>query len=1165
MTEPQPQPQPQPNSSISNFDIKETEVTSDKRLPADEEQRQRICNDRVSNLFVEAGAGTGKTHALVERVAALVLKDDVPMESIAMITFTEKAAAELRDRIRQRFEDSDDPNAAAAIEQLDGAAVGTLHSFAKRILTEYPVESGLPPGIEVLDEIGSQVDFEQQWQQFLDDLLEDQDAATSLLYLETVGVRLDQLRSLALQMSDNWDLVEQRLDLYPPQPTPIDITALLKQFDEVLAMRGLCTNPTDKLLPKFDKIEKNKSELLTEADHIKTMASLKDMGFKNGVKEHAIRHGRKGQKSNWTIEIAEIRTAIEELGQQCDELVSASANEALAYIGARIGRFVLSSVDKRQEAGALQFHDLLVRARKLLRDDEIGREVRSSLRRQFTHILVDEFQDTDPIQIEIVVLISTTEKSVGNSEWSALPVEAGRLFFVGDPKQSIYRFRRADIGVYLAAREHFNEHAALTVNFRTVAPIISWINDVFSRLIEPSGSSQPEYVALSPHRQGSDPNGPAVAILGAEPIEEKLRADELSAAESADVAATLREVLSGAKPWQVEDRDEGWRAARPSDICILLPTRNSLTALERSLKENGIPYRVETSNLVYATREVRELMLTLRAISDPSDELATITALRSFVYGCGDDDLANWRIEHDGRFGFLAEVADERKDHPVGQALSHLKELHAQRQWLTPDALLERLIRDRAVFESAVATPTPRDVWRRLRFVVDQARAWSDAGGTDLRAYLEWARRQGRDNARVSQTVLPETDDDSVRIMTIHAAKGLEFPITVMAGMTTQIQASTRGPAVLFPPGQPALLKVSSRLSSARYEEWKTDNDEMDQHERLRLLYVAATRTRDHLIVCLHRSQKGRATNAKILAEQALAAQSSVEFVPRTVNALQPKPASRAPLLERQEWSSQHQTALTKARRRTVIAATNLAKEVAAAKAVAAAKVAGAAEPSAAADEGTATDAYLAAQGAAADDPGLNKADRNLDAAPWFKGRYGTAIGRAVHGVLQVVDLATGDGLPEAARVQAAAEGVDKQRSVVERMARTALCSQVAQQAAAAEHWREVWVGATVGECVVEGYIDLLYRQRSGLVVVDWKTDQADDEADINVKLQRYRLQGASYVAALEHATGLRVERMVFVFLGEDQPVERELLDLRGAIDEVKQHTRELTEAADRG
>ena len=167
------------------------------------------------------------------------------------------------------------------------------------------------------------------------------------------------------------------------------------------------------------------------------------------------------------------------------------------------------------------------------------------------------------------------------------------------------------------------------------------------------------------------------------------------------------------------------------------------------------------------------------------------------------------------------------------------------------------------MLETAIAGGNPRDVWRRLRFVIDQARAWVDAGGVDLRAYLRWARLQGADNARVSETVLPETDDDSVRIMTIHGSKGLEFPITVLAGMTTKIQKADRGASISFPPDSDPVLRLSSVVTSKGYSTWKSTDDQMNEHERLRLLYVAATRARDHLIVSLHRTESTASTGRR--------------------------------------------------------------------------------------------------------------------------------------------------------------------------------------------------------------------------------------------------------------------------------------------------------------
>jgi ATP-dependent exoDNAse (exonuclease V) beta subunit len=1138
-------------------------------LPADEAERVRIRDDRSTTLFVEAGAGSGKTRALVERVESLVLKDGIGMESIAAITFTEKAAAELRDRIRQRFEEAAriaaiegdlqrHALANQALAELDAAAVGTLHSFAQRILNEHPVEAGLPPGVEVLDEIGSQVEFTAQWHQFLDELLDDSTMGRSILALEAAGVRLDALRQLALQMTDNWDLVAERLDRSAPPPSTFDLAGLLSRFDEVIALREQCTAGDDVLLNKFTFLHESRARLAAGVDEIDQMAIASGMGEK-GPSGEKIGPGSGGKAANWATPVTEVKEEIKQLARDCDAAVAVVTRGALAHIAGRLGEFVVTMAAERQGTGRLEFHDLLVHARRVLRSPEHGSEVRRSLRERYVRLLLDEFQDTDPIQIELAALIAADPESTAD-DWAELDIEPGRLFLVGDPKQSIYRFRRADIGVYLAARDRFPGGPSLTVNFRTVAPAIQWINDVFSALIRAEPGSQPAYAPLRADRTEAPPTGPGVALLGAEAIDTKLNADGLREAETRDIAATVAAALHGPTPWQVDDGEGGWRSAEPSDVCILLPARTSLPFLERALDRVGVPYRAETSSLVYATREVRELMLALGAVADPTDELATVAALRSFVYGCGDDDLAHWRLGLGGRFSLRRELPEGSQGHPVGDGLAHLAALHEARLWSNPAELLDRLVRERGVLETAVATGAPRDVWRRLRFVIDQARAWTDAGGRDLRAYLEWARLQGADNARVSETVLPETDDDSVRIMTVHGAKGLEFPITVLGGMTTQMTRPARGPSISFPPGAgDPVLRLSSRVASEGYDAWKPFDEQMDEHERLRLLYVAATRARDHLVVCLHRLADGRrTTSASVLAEPGLASAIGVayEAPPARVPA-NPRPTP-APLPPRAEWAAERDSALAAASRRTVIAATTLAREAADGGAgLVAEPTDPGVDPS---DPGPVPDLLPA-------DPGLDKRPRDLDLPPWQKGRYGTAVGRAVHGVLQLVDLATGDGLDDAARAQAMAEGVANRTDVVARLARAAVESAAGQAAATVEHWRELWVAAPLdgqGDILIEGYIDLLYRDADGdLVIVDWKTDHVEGDDDVAAKLERYRLQGASYAAAIEAATGETVARVVFSFLREDGATEADLPDLRAAIDEVRRRAGELARESD--
>ncbi|MEQ8839894.1 MAG: UvrD-helicase domain-containing protein [Acidimicrobiales bacterium] len=1155
--------------------------------PADEADRVRIRTERSSTLFVEAGAGSGKTRALVDRVEALVLHDRIGIESIAAITFTEKAAAELRDRIRQRFEDAarlaaagSGPDAAdthalatVALAELDGAAVGTLHSFAQRILNEHPVEAGLPPGVEVLDEIGSQVEFEAQWHQFLDELLDDPSMGRSILALEAAGVRLDALRQLALQMTDNWDLVAERLDRDAPEPPTFDLGGLLTRFDDVIALRAHCTADDDVLLRKFTFLHESRARLAAGLDEIDQMAIASNMGEK-GPSGEKIGPGGGGKAANWALPVPEVKDAIKQLAKDCDAAVAVVTRGALAHLAGRLGDFVVTMATERQTTGRLEFHDLLVHARRVLRSPEHGAEVRRSLRTRYVRLLLDEFQDTDPIQIELAALIAAREPRDDDepTAWAELGIEPGRLFLVGDPKQSIYRFRRADIGVYLAARDRFPDGPRLTVNFRTVSPVIEWINDVFSVLIQADPGSQPEYAALTAHRRDAAPTGPGVALLGAEAIGTKLNADGLREAETRDIAATVAAALHGTTPWQVHDDRAndgagGWRDAEPSDVCILLPARTSLPFLERALDRLHIPYRAETSSLVYATREVRELMLALRAVADPTDELATVAALRSFVYGCGDDDLAHWRLGLGGRFSLRHDRPAGADGHPVGDGLTHLAALHEARLWSNPAELLDRLVRERGVLETAVATGAPRDVWRRLRFVVDQARAWTDAGGRDLRAYLEWARLQGADNARVSETVLPETDDDSVRVMTIHGAKGLEFPITVLGGMTTRITRPPMGPSISFPPGaggRPAdpVLRLSSKVTSEGYDAWQPVDEQMDEHERLRLMYVAATRARDHLVVCLHRlADTTRTTSASVVAGPGLASTAGVvyEAPPASVPA-NPRP-SPAPLPPRDEWAAERQAALAAAGRRSVIAATTLAAESTSEPAHR--------QPSTPAhpdDPGVDPTDPGPVPGLLPADPGLDKRPRDLDLPPWQKGRYGTAIGRAVHGVLQVVDLAGGGEIDDAARAQAMAEGVTNRTEVVARLARSGLATDAAGAAATREHWRELWVAAPLGErgdFLIEGYIDLLYRSDDGLVIVDWKTDHVGDhDGAIAEKLERYRLQGASYAAAVEAATGESVSRVTFAFLREDGATEAELPDLRSAIEEVHTRAAELAQTS---
>jgi ATP-dependent helicase/nuclease subunit A len=455
-------------------------LTTPELLAADDEARRAVTHDLDRTIFLEAGAGSGKTSCLVDRFVALVNKG-VPADRIAAITFTEKAAGELLDRIRTAL--AGDPDALAV---LDRAAIGTLHAFAQRILNEHPIEAGLPPRVQVLDEISSQVAFEARWEQFVDGLLEDPAMERPLRLLFASGARLRHLHDVALAFDDNWDLVLDRLDTPAPAVPPIDVEPILGRIDDVMKLRERCVAGDDKLAAHLDnEVEPFAGALRDAVDDDLRLELLHDAKLKCSL----------GKKDNWDGCKEQVVDALADLQLACEELASRVQEAVLQQLAGRIARFTVAGADARRRAGELEFHDLLVLARSVLRDADHGPRVRAALAARYERLLLDEFQDTDPIQVELAVLIASGDPDAAERPWQQVKPDDGRLFFVGDPKQSIYRFRRADIATFLDARDSLvGDSETLTRSFRTVEPIVEWVNHTFGALIQPTPGSQPEYL-----------------------------------------------------------------------------------------------------------------------------------------------------------------------------------------------------------------------------------------------------------------------------------------------------------------------------------------------------------------------------------------------------------------------------------------------------------------------------------------------------------------------------------------------------------------------------------------------------------------------------------------------------------------------------------------------
>lgn len=629
----------------------------------------------------------------------------------------------------------------------------------------------------------------------------------------------------------------------------------------------------------------------------------------------------------------------------------------------------------------------------------------------------------------------------------------------------------------------------LDASRRTVPTIVAWVNEVFGRLfVGADPAVSPAYQPMTAVRDET-PRGHHVASIGGVL---ELKAAETRRVEALHVAATCQAVVR--EGWAVIERDtKESRSASYRDIAILIPARTGLPDLERALEPAGIPFRVESGSLVFQTQELRDLNNILAAVDEPADSIAVVGALRSPAMACSDTDLARHKLAG-GTFNYLS---PSNPAGPVTDALQRLRGFHEAHPTASLADLVQGILGETGIVASGILDRADRDTFRRARFVVEQARSFEADGPQPLRAFVDWLEERSSRPLVDHEGTSLDDDEDAVRILTVHGAKGLEFPVVIMAGFGTNPRSPSAPTYALEPATGRLAVCVGSKTRGTQFTAGPVDavvaREKLHaEAELIRLLYVAATRARDHLVVSFYRSR--RSTTSGVARLQAADAANAIRSLPDAEVETATAPGRFDGVVVDLPTTADTTTA---ARDRTALVEAARTLRVTSATALAG-----------------------------------RKEGRADDSEPWSHGRGSSRLGRAVHAVVQSVPLAAQpEVLAAFARAQAVAEAIPDREDDVVRLARRALeCDAMARARGATRALREVPFAVEVDGTIVEGFVDMLIEQDGGLEIVDWKTDDIT-AAEVERTMEQYQLQGGLYVLGLERATGRKVDRVTYVFL----------------------------------
>jgi ATP-dependent helicase/nuclease subunit A len=853
----------------------------DSRSAALTAQQARAVFTRDVSVVLSSGAGCGKTHVLTERYLAHLREDGAEVGEVVAITFTERAAREMRRRIRREVTahlyaaptEGEADVWARHLRALETGPISTIHAFCGTLLRQHALEAGLDPRFDVLEEVLAGNLQAEALDDCLQRLLTAQTSAGEdlrqlvLLYgwrpvVEAVGRLLCAwdpprwgrwLDTPAEEVADGWrrgarqEVLPRYVDyLLAARPRVVRCLALLQRHP-----------------PAPGPMADNVTRLL---EGLPRLAEAADLAAAAGELAEAAKVGRVGAKAWPDPSVYEpikaalegLRTELRGLGLDRFDPPGEGLADAVA-VGRRFLRVAREAVrtyrEHKSAHGYVDFQDLLLLTRDLLRERA---DVRARLQARYRFVLLDESQDTDPVQMELV------ESLCGGG------LTAGKLFAVGDRKQSIYKFRGAEVKLFDALRQRVPHDGRqdLTVNFRSQPALLDFTNALLGRRL--SG-----YEPLVPHNPQINP-GPCVEFLWS-PRAEKATAAEARAVEADWLAGRVAALVGPGGPPLVVDRDGDptrLRPARPGDVVLLFRAMSNVHLYEAALRRHGLHYYLVGGRAFFAQQEIYDLLNLLRTLENPQDAVSLTGTLRSPFCCVSDEGLFVLGRHRDGLWaGLLDESADARlppdQRGPVARARRHLPRWRGLKDRLPIAKLLNAVFADSGFDAATQLEPLGDRKLANLWKLLDLARTFDRSGLFGLAEFIGRLGDLVRAAPREEQAATQPENADVVRLMTVHQAKGLEFPVVFLPDFAAVGGGASR-PVVEWdadlgcvarPPADedaPPFPDFGWKLLEARsaVEDW---------HEDLRTLYVACTRARDYLVLSAALGDDLAGTNAWML------------------------------------------------------------------------------------------------------------------------------------------------------------------------------------------------------------------------------------------------------------------------------------------------------------